>query len=163
MVGRSMPVYEKWGAPRAAQIIAAAAKRDGAALPILIALQRAFGFIHREAVPMVAKELNLTRAEVHGIVSFYHDFRAAPPGRHVMKLCRAEACQAMGADDLHKHAKDKLRVDFHETTLDGAVSLEPVYCLGLCAAAPAAMVDNKVYGGLDKARLGALIDRVKAA
>jgi formate dehydrogenase subunit gamma len=158
-----MPAYEKWSAARGAEIIAAEAKQDGATLPILHALQRAFGYIPRDAIPMIAQELNLTRAEVHGITSFYHDFRHEPAGRHMMKLCRAEACQSMGADALHQHAKDKLRVGFGETTTDGAISLEPVYCLGLCGCAPAAMVDGKVYGGLDAARLDALIDRTRAA
>ena len=158
-----MPIYEKWDAARGAEIIAAEADRDGAALPILHALQREFGHIPREAVPMVASVLNLTRAEVHGIVSFYHDFRHAPAGRHVVKLCRAESCQAMGADDLHQHAKDKLRVGWGETTADGRITLEPVYCLGLCACSPSAMIDGKVYGGLDKPKLDALLDEVRAA
>ena len=95
-----MPIYEPWNAARAADIIAAEAKQDGACLPILHALQRAFGHVPQEAVPMVAHTVNLSRAEVHGVVSFYHDFRHEPPGRHVMKLCRAEACQAMGAGAL---------------------------------------------------------------
>ena len=112
---------------------------------------------------MVAQTLNLSRAEVHGVVSFYHDFRHEPAGRHVMKLCRAEACQAMGADALHQHAQNKLRVGWGETTTDGKVTLEPVYCLGLCACAPSAMIDGKVYGGLDNAKLGKLIDRVRTA
>jgi formate dehydrogenase subunit gamma len=107
--------------------------------------------------------LNLSRAEVHGVVSFYHDFRHEPAGRHVVKLCRAEACQSMGADDLHKHAQDKLRVGWGDTTPDGRVTLEAVYCLGLCACAPSAMVDGKVYGGLDKKKLEALIDRTVRA
>jgi formate dehydrogenase subunit gamma len=159
-----MPVYENWSASRAADIIAGAATQDGATLPILHALQRAFGYVPQEAVPMIAQTLNLSRAEVHGVVSFYHDFRHAPAGRHVVKLCRAEACQSMGADELHQHAKDKLRIGWGGTTTDGRVTLEPVYCLGLCACAPSAMVDGKVYGGLDKKKLEALIDRtVRAA
>lgn len=158
-----MPVYQPWNAARAADIIAAEAAQDGACLPILHALQRAFGHVPQEAVPMVAQTLNLSRAEVHGVVSFYHDFRHEPAGRHVVKLCRAEACQSMGADNLHQHAKDKLRVGWGETTTDGRITLEPVYCLGLCACAPSAMVDGKVYGGLDDVKLGKLIDRVRAA
>lgn len=157
-----MPGYEIWSAARAAEIIDASAQQEGAALPILHALQETFGYVHREAVPMVAKALNLTRAELHGIVTFYHDFRETPPGRHVMKLCRAEACQSMGADALAAHALESLRIDWGETTPDGRVTLEPVYCLGLCACAPSAMVDGKVYGGLDAAGLDALIARVKA-
>ncbi len=158
-----VPHYEPWSAARADEIISDAAKQDGACLPILHALQRAFGYVPPEAVPMVAQTLNLSRAEVHGVVSFYHDFRHEPAGRHVMKLCRAEACQAMGADALHQHAQNKLRVGWGETTTDGKVTLEPVYCLGLCACAPSAMIDGKVYGGLDNAKLGKLIDRVRAA
>jgi formate dehydrogenase subunit gamma len=158
-----MPVYESWSVARGAEIIAERAKQEGATLPILHALQRAFGFVPQDAVPMIALTLNLTRAEVHGVVSFYHDFRHEPAGRHVVKLCRAEACQAMGADDLHQHAKDRLRVGWGETTTDGRITLEPVYCLGLCACSPSAMVDGKVYGGLDNKKLDALIDRVRAA
>ena len=158
-----MSSYETWNESRAAEIIAGAAQQEGAALPILHALQDAFGFIHGDAVPMVAKALNLTRAEMHGIVTFYHDFRDHPPGRHTVKLCRAEACQSMGGEALAKQAREALRVDWHGTTTDGRVTLEPVYCLGLCACAPSVMIDGKVYGGLDRARLGALLDRVKAA
>lgn len=158
-----MPSYESWSTARAAEIIAEEAKQDGATLPILHALQRTFGYVPREAVPMVAQALNLSRAEVHGVVSFYHDFREAPAGRHVVKLCRAEACQSMGADDLHKHAQDKLRVGWGDTTNDGRVTLEAVYCLGLCACAPSAMVDGKVYGGLDRKKLEALLDRAVRA
>jgi formate dehydrogenase subunit gamma len=158
-----MTGFEEWSLARGAAIIADAAKQDGACIPILHALQRAFGYVPQEAVPMVAQALNLTRAEVYGVVTFYHDFRREPPGRHVMKLCRAEACQSMGAVALHHHAQDKLRIGWGETTTDGRVTLEPVYCLGLCACAPAAMVDGKVYGGLDPAKLGTLIDQVRTA
>ncbi len=158
-----MTEFEEWSVARGAAIIADAAKQDGACIPILHALQRGFGYVPQEAVPMVAEALNLTRAEVHGVVTFYHDFRREPPGRHVVKLCRAEACQSMGGVALHKHAQEKLRVGWGETTTDGRVTLEPVYCLGLCACAPSAMVDGKVYGGLDEAKLGKLIDQMRAA
>ncbi|MGH7073125.1 MAG: formate dehydrogenase subunit gamma [Stellaceae bacterium] len=158
-----MPAYEKWRPERAAEIIAIEAKQEGATLPILHALQRTFGYVPHDAIPMIALELNLSRAEVYGIASFYHDFRHEPAGRHTMKLCRAEACQSMGAEALHQHALNKLRIGFGETTHDGAISLEPVYCLGLCGCAPAAMVDNKVYGGLDEDRLDALIEGARAA
>jgi formate dehydrogenase subunit gamma len=110
---------------------------------------------------MVAEALNLTRAEIHGIVTFYHDFRETPAGAHVLKLCRAEACQSMGADALAQQARDALRVGWGETTDDGQVTLEPVFCLGLCACAPAAMFDGKLLGALDAARLGALLDRAR--
>jgi formate dehydrogenase subunit gamma len=133
----------------------------GALLPMLRALQEEFGYIDKAAVPMIADALNLSRAEVHGVISFYHDFREAPPGRHVLKLCRAEACQSMGAEALAAAARERLRIGWGETTLDGRVTLEPVFCLGLCACAPAAMVDGRVFGGLDRARLMSLIDETR--
>jgi len=150
-----------WDRERAQEIIEAHSHLDGAALPILHALQEAFGYVDREAVPLIAQALNLSRAEVHGIVSFYHDFREAPPGRHVLKLCRAEACQSMGADALGEAAREKLRIGWHETTPDGRMTLEPVFCLGLCACAPAAMLDGKVVGALDEARLASLLDKAR--
>ena len=156
-----MPVFEKWDPERGAAVIAAHAGEDGAALPILHDLQAAFGCVPREALPMVAAALNLSRAELHGIVTFYHDFRETPPGAHVLKLCRAEACQSMGADALATTARAALGIEWGETTADGRVTLEPVFCLGLCACAPAAMVDGKVVGALDEARLGKLIDEAR--
>jgi formate dehydrogenase subunit gamma len=150
-----------WNRASAEEIIEANRHLDGAALPILHALQEEFGYVDREAVPLVAQALNLSRAEVHGVVSFYHDFREAPAGQHVLKLCRAEACQSMGADALADHARDRLHVDWHETTPDGRLTLEPVFCLGLCACAPAAMLDGQVFGAVDEAGLSSLIDRVR--
>ncbi len=152
-----------WDRRRAEEIIAAHQGVAGAALPTLHALQQEFGYLDREAVPMVAQALNLSRAEVHGIISFYHDFREAPPGRHVLRLCRAEACQSMGADALAQQARDGLGVGWHETTPDGRVTLEPVFCLGLCACSPAAMLDDKVIGGLNDAKLRALIDEARTS
>jgi len=154
-----MPGYERWSEERAREIIAQHAQQDGAALPILHALHEAFGHIHRDAVALVASALNLSRAEMHGIVTFYHDFRSAPPGERVLKLCRAEACQSMGADALAAHVRDKLRVAWGETTADRRLTLELVFCLGLCACAPAAMLDDQVFGRLDAKRLDALIER----
>jgi formate dehydrogenase subunit gamma len=130
---------------------------DGPLLPILQALQEEFGYIDEAAEPLVAEALNLTRAEVHGVVTFYHDFRRAPAGRHVVKLCRAEACQAAGGDALAARAEARLGVAMGETTPDGGVTLEPVYCLGLCATAPSAMVDGRVVGRLDEQRLDAVL------
>jgi formate dehydrogenase subunit gamma len=156
-----MQSYAGWDRDRAQEIIAANRDLDGPALPILHALQEEFGFIHRDAVPMVAQALNLSRAELYGIVTFYHDFREAPPGRHVLKLCRAEACQSMGADALAAEARAKLRLDWHETTADGRVTLEPVFCLGLCACAPSGMLDDKIVGGLDSTSLAVLIDEAR--
>ena len=122
------------------------ASRPGPLLPLLHAIQDEIGFIPNGAVPIVAEVLNLSRAEVHGVISFYHLLRETPPGRQTLYLCRAEACQAMGARDLERHAKEKLGVDFHETTPDGRYSLEPIYCLGNCACSPAIMIDDFVYG-----------------
>ena len=119
-----------WNADRASLRIGELRQLPGAVLPILHALQEEFGYIDQAAVPLIADALNLSRAEVHGVVSFYHDFRHAPPGRHVLKLCRAEACQSMGADALAAEAREQLRVGWGETTADGRVTLEPVFCLG---------------------------------
>lgn len=128
----------------------------GALLPILHGIQDALGCIPPEAVPEIARELNLSRAEVHGVVSFYHDFRASPQGRHLVRVCRAEACQAMGGAALEAHAKARLGVDFHDTSADG-FALEPVYCLGQCACSPAVMIDGEVYGRVTQARFDQLI------
>ena len=156
-----MSHFENWSVQRGGEIIANCANQEGAALPILQALQEAFGCVPRDAVPLVAAALNLSRAEVHGIVTFYHDFREAAPGAHVLKLCRAEACQSMGADALAAEARTQLRIDWGETSPDGRVTLEPVFCLGLCACAPAAMLDGKLFGGLDRARLHSLLDQAR--
>jgi formate dehydrogenase subunit gamma len=115
--------------------------RPGALLPVLHAVQDSVGYVPDDAVPLIAHELNLSRAEVHGVVSFYHHFRNAAPGRHVVRICRAEACQALGARALEAHAKKALGVDFHETTSDGAITLEAVYCLGNCGCGPSVLVD----------------------
>jgi formate dehydrogenase subunit gamma len=153
-----MDAHAPWNADRAASVIAGLQDREGAALPILHALQAEFGYVPAEAIPLVAVALNLTRAEVHGIATFYHEFRRTSPGRHVLQLCRAEACQAMGADRLHAAARRRLGIDWHETTADGAVSLEPVFCLGLCAVAPSGMLDGAPLGRLDAAGLDAALE-----
>ena len=142
-----------WSEERAEEIIRAHVDMEGATLPILHALQEEFGFVPEGAVPMVADALNRTRAELHGIVTFYHDFRRELPGRHVLKLCRAEACQSMGGDALAARAQERLRLGWGETAPDGSVTLEPVYCLGLCACAPAALLDGRPVGRLDGKRL----------
>lgn len=126
-------------------------------LPILHALQAEFGYIDRQAEPMIAEALNISRAEVHGVVTFYHDFREQPAGGHVLKLCRAEACQAAGADALAARAEQRLGVAFGNTSADGRVTLEPVYCLGLCSVSPSAMLDGRIVGRLDDKRLDALL------
>lgn len=130
---------------------------EGPLLPILHEIQHAFGYVPESTKPLIAEALNLSRAEVHGVVSFYHDFRDHPSGRHVLKLCRAEACQSVGGDALAASAMSKLGIDWHGTTADGAVTLEPVYCLGLCACAPAAMLDDELHGRLDADCLSDLI------
>ena len=154
-----MSRFESWNKDRAGEIIAQHTRQDGAALPILHALQEAFGYIHCDAVTLVASALNLSRAEVHGIVTFYHDFRSTPPGAHVVKLCRAEACQARGGDALADRVRDRLHVDWGGTTANRQMTLEPVFCLGLCACAPAALIDGQVHGRLDVGQLDALLDR----
>jgi len=130
---------------------------EGPLLPILHALQDEFGYIAQDAEPLIADALNIARAEVHGVVTFYHDFRRAPAGRHVLRLCRAEACQAAGGDPLARRAAAQLGVQMGETAADGSVTLEPVYCLGLCAVAPSAMLDGRVVARLDEGRLDALL------
>jgi len=118
----------------------------GALLPVLHGVQQALGYVPEASVPLIARELNLSRADVHGVITFYHFFRSKPSGKRVIYVCRAESCQAMGAVALEQHIKQRLGVDFHETTADGAYTLEPVYCLGNCACSPAIMVDDELKG-----------------
>jgi formate dehydrogenase subunit gamma len=148
--------------PRLDEIIAAHLHREGPLLPILHDVQAEWGMIPPAAQDVIAAALNITRAELHGVVSFYHDFRDHPAGRHRLRLCRAEACQAMGAAALAETARATLGIDWHATTPDGAVTLEPVFCLGLCACAPAAEVDGRLVGRLDAARLATLLDGMRA-
>lgn len=150
-------VYEPWDASRGAEIIAENQYLDGPTIVILHALQEAFGYVPEAAVPMVASALNLSRAEVHGVFTFYHDFRHQPAGKHVLKLCRAEACQAAGGDALAARAESKLGIKIGNTTADQRVTLEPIYCLGLCATAPSAMLDGRIVGRLDEKRIDALV------
>src|SRR3974390_176208 len=161
--GACKPVsrYEPWNAEHANALIAAHAHREGALLPILHALQEEFGCIDREAEPMIADSLNISRAEVHGVVTFYHDFREKPAGRHVLKLCRAEACQAAGGDALAACAEQRLGVTIGATTADGRFTLEPVYCLGLCSVSPSAMFDGKIHARLDEKKLDALLSQAE--
>lgn len=137
------------------------AEQERGLLAVLSALNETFGYVHRDAIGLAAKALNLTRAEVHGVASFYHDFRERPPGRHVLKLCGAEACQSMGADALAAHATGELGIGFGQTTTDDAVTLERVYCLGLCACAPAALLDDTPHARLDKEALSSLMDEAR--
>lgn len=144
-------------APRVAEILDRHAGREGALLPILHALQQEFGHVPGDALPQIAGVLNLSRAEVHGVVSFYHDFTDTPRGRIVVRLCRAEACQAVGARDVAEAVSGALGIGFGETTPDGSVSLEAVYCLGLCACGPAGMVGETAVGRLDADRVADLL------
>ena len=153
-----MADYEPWNADHARTIIASYMETEGASLPILHELQRVFGYISIDAEPLIAAALNISRAEVHGVVTFYHEFRRHPPGRHVLHLCRAEACQAVGADAIGAHVREILAVDWHGTSANGAVTLEPVFCLGLCATGPAALVDGRPVGRLDVRRADQMLE-----
>jgi formate dehydrogenase subunit gamma len=128
------------------QVVAEHKSRPGPLIEILHAVQARLGYVPPAAVAVLASELNLSRAEVHGVVTFYHFFRDHPAGRHMLRLCRAESCQSMGANALAAHAKRRLGIDFHETTADGAFTLEAVYCLGNCACSPAMMIDGDLVG-----------------
>lgn len=139
-------------------LIATERHREGPLLPILHAIQSAYDHIPDMALPVIAEALGLTRAEVHGVVSFYHDFRSAPAGRHVVKICAAEACQSVGANPLTDAVLSHFGLDAHGTTPDGRVTIEPVYCLGLCACGPAAMIDGRVLGRADTARITAALE-----
>ena len=151
------PSYEPWNEARGAEIIAEHKHLEGPTIVILHAIQEAFGYVPEPAIPMIAQALNLSRAEIHGVFTFYHDFRHEPAGRHVLKLCRAEACQAAGGDALAARAEAKLGVSLGHTTADDRVTLEPIYCLGLCATAPSAMLNGRIVGRLDEARIDALV------
>jgi len=143
-----MPTTAAWDDVEAKSIISLHEGREGALLPILHDLQAAFGCVPPAGVMPVADALNLSRAEVHGVVTFYHDFREQPAGRHVLKLCRAEACQAMGGEALARRALARLGLDWGDTTPDGRLTVEAVYCLGLCACAPSALLDGEPFGRL---------------
>lgn len=145
------------------RVVAERKHQPGALLPILHGIQDELGFVPPGAVAQVADALNLSRAEVHGVVTFYHYFRTTPPGRHTVYVCRAESCQAMGANELVEHAKRQLGVGFHETTADGAFTLEPIYCLGNCACSPAMMVDNDVYGRVTPERFEEVMNSTREA
>jgi len=139
------------------------AKEPGGLLPALAAVQADFGWVPDETLPILADIFNLSRAEVHGTVSFYHDFRRKPGGQHIIKICQAEACQAMGSRALTRHACDSLGIELHETDESGTFSLEPVYCLGNCACSPAIMMDEQVYGRVDAARFDAILSKTKGS
>ncbi|WP_321396334.1 formate dehydrogenase subunit gamma [Emcibacter sp.] len=150
-------MQKSWDPQRADQIIANFADVKGGLIEALHALQEAFGYIDEQVYEPLAKTFNISRAEVYGVVSFYHDFHDHPTGKRVLKICQAEACQAMGSRELTKKTREILGIDFGETTKDGEVTLEPVYCLGNCAVSPNVMLDNRVYGRLTVERLKELL------
>ncbi len=129
----------------------------GGLLPLLHAVQEILGYIPETSVPIIARAMNLSRAEVHGVISFYHDFRTEPGGRHTVQICRAEACQAMGSGALEAHAKQALEIGYGQTTADGAITLEPVYCLGNCACSPSVRIDDEVHARVDATALDSLL------
>lgn len=135
----------------------------GALMPLLHAIQDSVGYVPESAYPSISKALNISVAEVHGVVTFYHHFRTSPSGRHILQICRAESCQSMGSEALEAHAKKCLNADYHQTTTDGSVTLEPVYCLGNCALSPAVMLDGDVYGKVSAEDLDALIAEARAS
>src|ERR1700722_13946571 len=141
-----MKTAQSWDEERALSLIRELQPLPGALLPVLHALQDEFGYIDKAAIPLVAEALNISHAEVHGVISFYHDFSRAPAGRHVLRLCRAEACQSMGCANPIRHVENRLGAKLGQTTGDQGFSLEPVYCLGNCALSPAVMLDGKLYG-----------------
>lgn len=143
-------------------VVARFAATPGPLLPILHAVQDELGYIPHEAVPRIAGALNLSRAEVHGVISFYHWFRQRPPGRHVVQVCRAEACQAVNGEATEAHARRCLGVEWHGTSADGEFTLEAVYCLGNCAAGPSVMIDGQLHGRVTPGRLEELLAQHKA-
>lgn len=140
--------------------VSALKHKPGALLPILHAIQERIGYIPEGAVPIIAQEMQQTRADVHGVISFYHHFRTRPAGSHVLQVCRAEACQARGGRALESHIRETLAVDYHNTTADYEFTLEPVYCLGNCACGPSISVDNTVYGRMSPQKFDQLADRL---
>ncbi|MFA5982871.1 MAG: formate dehydrogenase subunit gamma [Methylococcaceae bacterium] len=146
--------------PNITDIIASLKHKPGALLPILHGIQDAMGYIPSSCIPEIASALNLSRAEIHGVISFYHYFRDTPPGKNTIHLCRAESCQAMGSKHLEAHVKNKLGINFHETTADGSFSLEPVYCLGNCACSPAMQIGHDIYGRVSEQSFDAIISNL---
>ena len=135
----------------------------GPLLPVLHGVQDVLGFVPDEAVAMIAEAISLSRAEVHGVMSFYHDFRSQPAGEHVVHMCRAEACQAMGSRGLEEHARDRLGIDYGETTADGLFTLEPVYCLGNCACSPSVRINDEIHARVSAEKFDELISALEEA
>jgi len=153
---------QTWDHEGVLAIIASLKDKPGALLPILHAIQDRLGYVPPDSVPVIARELNLSRAEVHGVITFYHYFRDTPPGANAIHLCRAEACQAMGSDALEAHAKQCLGIGYHENTPDGRFSLEPVYCLGNCACSPSVMINGEVHGRVTPERFDEILETMQA-
>jgi formate dehydrogenase subunit gamma len=153
-----MSGYASWTPEHATEIIGRYVGQPGGLMPALHALQAAYGHVLAAAVPLLAEAFNLSRADVHGVVSFYHDFRRQPPGRHVLRLCRAEACQSMGADRIAAALHSRLGLEWGGTSADDGVTLEPVFCLGLCAVAPAALLDGQPLGRIDADSIAAALE-----
>jgi formate dehydrogenase subunit gamma len=152
---------QSWDADRALSRIQELERLPGALLPILHALQDEFGYVDKAAIPLIASALNLSHAEVFGVLSFYHDFHQEPGGRHVLKVCRAEACQSMGCEKMIRHVEHRLGVKLGETTFDRSFTVEAVYCLGNCALSPAVLLDGKLYGRVSSEVADFLIDDAK--
>ena len=150
ITARTLAVVEEWR------------EAEGPLLPILHGIQEEFGYVPNEALPVIASALNLSRADVHGVMTFYHDFRERPAGRHVLKLCQAESCQSMGSDAVAEKIQNLLGIGFNETAKDGSVTLEPVYCLGLCACSPSAMLDGEAIGRIDDDRIDEIVAEVRS-
>jgi formate dehydrogenase subunit gamma len=157
-----MAEFDQPWLPAVDSIVASHADEPGALLPILHSVQKRLGYIPAEAVEHIARGLNLSRAEVHGVISFYHYFRQHPPGLHVVQVCRAEACQAVQGEATEDHARACLGTDFHGTSSDGKFTLEAVYCLGNCAAGPSVMIDDRLYGRVTPARFDELMNEWRA-
>ena len=153
--------YQNWSLALAKETIEPLADVPGALINALHKLQEVFGYVDDEALPMLGKIFNVSRAEVHGVASFYHDFKRSKPGKYVVKVCQAEACQAMGSEELTDSIKEQLGVNFHETTEDGSITLEPVYCLGNCACSPNIMVDKQVHARMSSDKFKSLVSALK--
>jgi len=164
MVSTEQPARgrQAWDRERGRAIIAKLRELPGACLPILHALQDEFGYVHPDAIPLIADALALSRAEVLGVVAFYHDFRQEPPGRHLLKVCRAESCQSMGCDALVSQLRARLGIDMEETTPDGALTLKTVYCLGNCALSPAVLLDDRPFGRVTPQRVDEILELVRS-
>ena len=157
-----MPRFERWDLSEATKVVASRAHEKGAAIEILHNLMVRFGYVDKAIVPILAEATNLSRAEIHGTITFYHDFRDHPPGQRTIKVCRAEACQSRGALAVGDALRRKLGIEWHGTTSDGAITVEPVFCLGLCANAPAVLVDDEPIGNVRVETVDALIAEARA-